>query len=374
MRVVVISNDVVPAQGGLVAAPGLRAHCLAAGLSSHGIEVQTVVLEDAVARYRKAVGPLDAAAGVEVVAGTRLMRHLKSLRPVTAVMINGNQAEHLEKARGLRFVYDGFAPRLLEMVFREGSYPESSLTALAQAEGRAMRIADGVIVNGARKVPYYLAALLHAGRDVRRVPVSVVEMAVPADPAPGRSAEAPFVVALTGYRQDWNPPGPWVEELTDLLGSRLRALVVEGRHWGAGRREVVSRRWQALLAHDAVEVRPALAWSDFSALWRDVDLAIDLFERTAERELAMVTRSIIALAHGVPVVHPPFSEVSPLIEAEGAGWLVDPSVPGAVTETLEALDAEDVASKRAGAARLSANRLDPSTAVLPLLHMVEEWS
>ena len=88
----------------------------------------------------------------------------------------------------------------------------------------------------------------------------------------------------------------------------------------------------------------------------------------------MVTRSVVALAHGVPVVHPPFSELSQLIESEEAGWLLDPATPGALSDLLEGLDPADIAHRRAGAARLAATRLDPATAVAPLARMIEEWS
>ena len=373
MRAVVISNDVVPEQGGLVAAPGLRAHGLAVGLRTHGIEVTTVVVADAVDRYRRAVGPVSEAADVEIVPGSKLLRFLKSNRPVVAIMINGHQADHLHAARGVRIVYDGFAPRMLELAFRGGTYPEAALTGLARLEGRAMRMADALIVNGARKVPYYLAALLQAGRDLRKVPTGVVEMAVPAEVAPDHPVGDPPLVALTGYRQDWNPPGPWVEVATEHLGTHFRALVVEGRHWGAGRAEVESLRWRALLEHPAVEVRPPLPWNEFSAVWREVDLAVDLFEQTPERELAMVTRSIVALGHGVPVVHPPFSEVSPLIARAGAGWLVDPADLDAVAAFFTGLDSADIGAKRRGARDLAGALLNPTAAVEPLVEIMREW-
>jgi hypothetical protein len=373
MRAVVISNDVVPDQGGLVAAPGLRAHGLASGLRAHGIDVSTVVVADAVDRYHRVVGPLSEAPDVEVVAGSKLLRFLKSRRPVVAIMINGNQADHLQATRGVRIVYDGFAPRMLELAYRGGTYPEADLTELARLEGRAMRMADALIVNGARKVPYYLAALLQAGRDLRKIPTGVVEMAVPARVAPHRPVGNPPLVALTGYRQDWNPPGSWVDIATEYLGTHFRALVVEGRHWGAGRAQVESLRWRALLEHPAVEVRPPLPWQEFTSLWSEVDLAVDLFEQTPERRLAMVTRSVVALAHGIPVAHPPFSEVSPLITEAGAGWLVDPGDPDAVAGFFSGLDPDDIAARRRGAQHLAGSRLNPSVAVEPLVEILQEW-
>jgi glycosyltransferase involved in cell wall biosynthesis len=85
----------------------------------------------------------------------------------------------------------------------------------------------------------------------------------------------------------------------------------------------------------------------------------------------VVTRSVVALACGVPVVHPPFTEVSPLIAAYDAGWLVDP-------EDLEAVEAvlaeiighpEVVAAKAANARRLWMEALDPRVTTAPLARL-----
>jgi hypothetical protein len=371
MRVVVISNDVVPDQGGLVAAPGLRAHGLAVGLRAHGCDVSIVVVAEAVARYRAAVGEVGEAPGVEVVAGGDLMAHLRSRRPAAAVMINGNQAEHLEESEGIRYVYDGFAPRMLELAFRTGGPTERSVARLAVLEERAMRLADAVIVNGERKVSWYLAWLLQAGRDLRTVPVRVVEMAVPAPAPVERSATVPMTAAITGYRHDWATLPAGMEAVAGRAGGRFRLVLVEGRHWGTARREISDPRREALAAEQGVVVRPPMPWREFGRFLGEVDLLIDLFGRSPERELAMVTRSMVALGHGIPVIHPPFTEVSPIIAASGAGWLVDPDDPDAVGELLSSLDPAEVGARRAAAARLAVGRLEPANASAPLAEIIE---
>ena len=63
---------------------------------------------------------------------------------------------------------------------------------------------------------------------------------------------------------------------------------------------------------------------------------------------------MVALSCGVPVVHPPFTEVSPLVAAYDAGWLVDPADPEAVDAVFDEVVGrpEVVAAKAAGARRL----------------------
>jgi hypothetical protein len=370
-RVVILSNDVVPEQGTLVAAPGLRAHGLAAGLRSAGFEVTTLVDAGAVERYRKAIGEVRAAPDVEVRSPSEFMSRLKAERPAAAVMINGNQAEHLTRSRGLRFVYDGFAPRMLEIAFRTAGSTERDLARTAHSEGRAMRLADAVIVNGRFKVGWYLAWLIHAERDVRKVPVRVVEMTVPAAARPfsGPAASPPTAV-MAGYRHDWTTVPAAVEATIRAAGDRLHLVLVEGRHWGTSRPERPDPGREALSGLSGVEIRPPMPWEEFSRFLAGADLFVDLFPRTPERELAMVTRSVVALAHGLPVVHPPFTEVSPIIAGSGAGWLVDPDDPAAVERLVAGLDPAEIAARGAAAAALARGRLDPATAVRPLVEIL----
>jgi glycosyltransferase involved in cell wall biosynthesis len=88
----------------------------------------------------------------------------------------------------------------------------------------------------------------------------------------------------------------------------------------------------------------------------------------------MVTRSVVSLACGVPVVHPPFTEVSAMISEYDAGWLVDPLDDGAVAATLDEVigDPEAVRRKTENARALASEVLDPAEAVRPLVKILEE--
>jgi glycosyltransferase involved in cell wall biosynthesis len=88
----------------------------------------------------------------------------------------------------------------------------------------------------------------------------------------------------------------------------------------------------------------------------------------------MVTRSVVSLACGVPVVHPPFTEVSAMISEYDAGWLVDPLDDGAVGAALDEVmgDPETVRRKRENARALALEVLDPAEAVKPLVEILGE--
>jgi glycosyltransferase involved in cell wall biosynthesis len=118
-----------------------------------------------------------------------------------------------------------------------------------------------------------------------------------------------------------------------------------------------------------------MSFSEFQAFLSGVDVSIDLFQHNLEREYAMVTRSIVSLACGVPVIHPPFTEVSPMIAEYDAGWLVDPDDAGAFEKIIARVldDPGEVRRKKENARVLAAELLDPAVAVRPLLKIMRGW-
>ncbi len=144
-------------------------------------------------------------------------------------------------------------------------------------------------------------------------------------------------------------------------------------HWSSREYEHESRGdLDRLGAHGSVTTYGPMAFSEFQRFLSGVDVAIDLFEHNLEREYAMVTRSIIALACGVPVLHPPFTEVSPMIAEYDAGWLVDPADAEALEAVISGIveDPEGIARKKQNARTLASAVVDPAVAVKPLLRIM----
>jgi len=372
-RVLVVSNDLVPGMGLAVAAPGLRAHGLAEGLRAHDFTVTVLVVREAVDLVWRDRIPPARVPGVEVVTADRLMPRLRSEAPAVVVMINANQVDHLEPADGLTFVLDFFAPRMLERAHRDdGPYPATPLQRLEEQKIRALRLCDAVIVNGRRKVPYYEDWIQKAGRGDDRLPLRVVEMPV-ALRHPAAAGGGPLRVIVAGYLQPWSPPGPWLRVLAARLGESLAADTVVARHWGGPEANPPATEIEQFLAHPRVRAHPPLRFSEFREVLAQAHLAVDLFPRTPEREYAMVTRTVVALASGLPVIHPPFTEVSPLIEEYGAGWLLEADDLAALDEVLAAVigDRAGLRSRAGGARRLAEEHFEPAAAVRPLVEILE---
>lgn len=382
--VFIVSNDLVPSLGMPVAAPGLRAFGLAEGLRANGFKVKTVVSKGFVERQWGRFGrpvPHPTAPDTDIVGAASLGRYLKANAPADVVLINSNQLDHIGPIDGVRYVLDFFAPKMLEMLYQHGSgYPEEELKQLRQRKIRAIKLADAFLSNGKKKLPYFLAWMLQADRDVRELPVEVVNMCVPLS-IPQEDAEVSSTggvrFAVAGYLQSWSKLGSWVDVLEERLDRPKVSLdLLTPWHWS--RREHVHESKNDLDRigrHEAVTTHGSMTFSEFQTFLSKVDVTIDLFQHNLEREYAMVTRSVVSLAAGVPVIHPPFTEVSPMISEYDAGWLVDPQDPDEVARVLDEIIASpDLLRRKTKNARTLARAvIDPVVAVKPLVRILESW-
>ena len=378
-----ISNDIVPGLGMPVAAPGLRAFGLTAGLRTNGVNAKTVILRGSAdgqwLRFGKSI-PHPTAPDTEVVSPRKLVRYLESHAPAVVVLINSNQVDYVKPIEGIRYVLDFFAPKMLEMLYQHGEgYPADELARLRQRKIRAIQLADAFIVNGKKKVPYFLAWTLQADRDIRRLPMEVVNMCVPLHMSESvRVDEDGIRFAVAGYLQSWSTLGSWVEVLESRLerpGVKLDLLTPW--HWGGGvgRTHVSKGDLDRIGAQPSVTTHGTMNFSNFQKFLSGVDVTIDLFQHNLEREYAMVTRSIVSLACGTPVIHPPFTEVSSMIEEYDAGWIVDPQDTKTLGRIFDEVieDRDAVVRKTKNARTLASSIIDPAVAIEPLLRIMERW-
>jgi glycosyltransferase involved in cell wall biosynthesis len=378
MRVLVIANDVVPGMGIPVAAPGLRAWGTALGLRAHGHEV-TVLVDERVARIawdsRRPDVPVPQPRHVVVAPPASATDYVRTQGVEAVIVTNSNHVDVLGDLGDCRLVYDFFAPKMLELA--EQAPPDKREVQLARLERRklaALARSDAVVVNGAKKLDYVRSWLARAGR--AELPLRVMPMALPPSP-PRPPADGPIQAIVSGYLQPWSQLGSWVHAIRPLLDDgRMNLHVLLGSHWGqrggAGRLEV-PEALREIRAHPAVVDHTELRYADFRELLSRCHLSIDVFARNPERELAMVTRSAVALSCGIPVMHVPFTEVSEIIREYGAGWLVDEDdVPGMEKVlTTVVTDPEALAATRRGAVQVAEQVLEPRAATEQLHELLE---
>ena len=372
VEILVLSNDVVPGFGVPVAAPGLRADGVAQGLRQNGFDVEVLVPTDVL----RLAGPatLNPPGGVSAVEPTELMTFIEGHRANVVVFINANLTPHLRPLPGVTFVYDLFAPKMLE---RLASSPEPATWDVEVAKKeRALALADLVWVNGRRKLGYALGWLMRPGVEEQRAllgkpsilasdpaaRVSLVEMPVVATSSDTSSepASGAIQVGIAGYAQHWSRlrnEHPGHRAIVDA-GHSLHALLPQ--HWAAGDTPAAA----SALPTETIVHRGPLLLEDFHGWVRSMDAMVDVFPQSAERRLAMITRSAVALGWGVPVIHGVDSEIADIIVEYDAGWVETSDDPGrwkAIAEELN--DADTLARKREGAERAAAQRFAPQIAL-----------
>lgn len=377
MPVLVISNDVIPGFGVPVAAPGLRAAGLTAGLRAHGFEVDVTVPTGVIEQLFPNGAP-PAPEGVSIVDPRELPSFITAGGYAAVIFSNANMTPHLRPVPGVIFIFDLFAPKLLEAL---ASPPGGrSWQEMVDEKERGMALADMVWVNGRRKLGYALGWLLRTSVDHHRTQmglrslvdadlierVTLVEMPVPLPDglshiAPHRAPHEPIRLGIAGYAQAWSSldaEHPAHRQLIEA-GHELHAVVPA--HWGGSPAPSppTNRLPPSTITHDG-----PLRYTPFGQWVQSMDAMVDVFAPSAERRFAMITRSAVSLRLGVPVLHGVDSEVAEIIEEYDAGWVLDPGDErGWRRAANEVADPAHLARKRAGAQRASTERFAPSRAL-----------
>lgn len=376
MTVLVISNDVIPGFGVPVAAPGIRAAGLAEGLRAHGHEVEITVPKPVLDRVWTQPTPPTPPSATTVIDPTNLQAFIEERGFRVVVFTNANMISHLRPVAGTHFVFDMFAPKILELLSSGRS--DRDWAADAARKERAMALADQVWVNGRRKLGYALGWLLRPS--VQRIRtdryglqplidgdpmrhLSLVEMPVPLPTGIAPTAHAPTEAHLrvgnAGYAQAWSVLSDTepTQQLPVSLGHELHVLAPP--HWGGSAGIAPPPLPKGVVSHDG-----PLDYQAFARWIQSMHVIGDWFEQTAERHMAMITRSAVALRFGVPVIHGVDSEIADMVREADAGWVVAPGDVAAWTAALqEAADPVILGQKREGALRLSEQRFDPEAAL-----------
>ena len=375
MRVALLCNDIPPGFGVPVAAPGIRAWSLASGLRSHGVDARLVVPTHALSRVFGNRTGFSPPRGCDVVKSRDVSAFLEAQRFHAVVLTNFNQVGALRGVSGAAVVYDMFAPRLLELLATQlpRNQLRKKLAEMWARKAEALRLASLVIVNGAKKLAYCqrLVSLATGSQDTKTV---VVPMGLPAHGDAGSSRPPPASevslparsrVLMAGYLQGWSLPGPWVKDAVSEIKDNNGILeIIAPEHWAQGGTLERPEILREVGASDSVLFSRPTTLSSLLVRTRESRVVLDLFAESLERKYAMVTRTVTALAVGVPAIHPPFTEISPLLRQYDAGWLVDPDDTEGLRRAIRAAlsDEELVNQKARNAALLSREVLSPEVA------------
>ncbi|MFN7952568.1 MAG: glycosyltransferase [bacterium] len=365
MDVLILMQGMVPIPGHPVTGNGLRAHALAEGLACHGHRVRLATRAIDADAVDPALLPAetlrydDASSIPDLIAGSA----------AEAVLVcHAELLEQLPDPSPVPVIADLYGPRLVEAQFERADLDREGARFVEQ-----LRRADAFLVATERQRWFALPWLMLAGFDCRKPPVLVVPLS--ANPRPPLRFHRKPVADLTFVTGGvfW----PWRESeapLTRLLGVLERAgrghvQLFGGSYPLATEANVTYRDPRATVApHPRLRFQGMVAYDRLFEHYARAQVAFDVMEPNAERELSFSFRVIDYLAASLPVVTNRFTEIAAVIEASEAGWCVDVEAPGELEQTLERIlaDPGEVARRGANARRLVETRYAWDRTVEPL--------
>ncbi|MFH0782199.1 MAG: glycosyltransferase family 4 protein [Pseudomonadota bacterium] len=260
---------------------------------------------------------------------------------------------------------------VLENYYRNrGKLLEDSL-----AKIEAVAKADFLIAGSESQKNYLTSWCLLAGVKPENIAIGVVPFSLSPD-VPRHDSFLPLRFILAGYDWPWLNGGDSIRTVCNELEKSEKGTlhvyssaspyvdVFAGEDSSAdaqGQAQAVGSK--CLVKHDPV---------DFTTLTKALcraSVAVDLWQRNPERELAVPSRSVAYLWAGLPVITSDYGELAKLIGQYQAGWVIEEnnySQLRQVIEQITRMGAEELSVYRANARRLFADRFMWDKTIEPL--------
>ncbi len=368
-RVLVLASSILPLAGLPTNGGGLRGWTLARGLAAVGHEVTLRFPRHSLDEQRATIAPADREAALpHTFVWERIDETIAQARPDVVVASSWLLAAQIRRCP-VPLAVDLAGPVLVEFLAQD----PAKGTALAHLKTAALRQADYVTCAGERQRPYFQPWLLLGGFTPEDclARLGVVPIGCDPQPAPEQEPATEPRLLFAGTIAAWQDPRRAIEAAVAAIERHGRGhLTIHAAHhpvhsqgtaWYAPLRE-------RLQGHPRVTLAGALSYAALREAYRQADLAIDLCERTLERELAFNTRTVDFLHAGVPPLYGDYAELSPLIRQYGAGFVVPPDDDAAIVAALDAAldDPAALAACGRAARRLARERLTWERTIGPL--------
>lgn len=376
-KIFLIANDVVPGCDLPVAGPGIRAYGIFQGLRAHGYDAWIVAPIKQLNRvnrmtFRKILTGVE---GILYIDFNSLADFINEQSPDACIICNSNRYGDLFAPGkntlndSIKVIYDFFAPKLLELIYDSSTYPAEQIVELKKRKILTLEKSHGIIVNGPKKIPYVLALLLDLNKDFRSIPVKNVWTGVGIDRQQNYKPQTPLNLIISGYTHGWDQTDKDAMDSYLSSSNEIHLHLIQPHHWGENIEGVYESN--RIRTERNVTRYTILSYEGFIKMLLEMHLSVDLFERNLEREYSTATRTIVSLAAGLPVIHPAYTELSPLIREYDAGWLYER--PDEIPHILEGIISNPsiLAKKHKNVRKLSENIFLPEITVRPLVEILE---
>lgn len=239
--------------------------------------------------------------------------------------------------------------------------------------------ADLVLTGSAEQNGFWSAELAREGI---ATPTALVPYALPAalhlPPASGMPS-ALRRLQFVGNLYSWNRATAWLEQVADWCGRHggVELQVVAGLDPGNATGLDAIRALQRIEARPGVHVLGELTLRTILQMYQPGSVALDLYDDSLERRLAVPVRSVNALMHGAPLLTNIRGTFTGALVRAGAAVLADDGLAGgpvaldAALDHLAGLAPEALGAMSAAAARVSAESFNEELARDALLDGID---
>ncbi len=377
-RVLVLTTEPLPYRGLPTTGAGLRAWGIAEGLRASRLDVTVAMPRDAV--EGKNIEDPSFSPEKNTFSRNKLTEFVNNFSPEVIVFQHWGLMRELKHAP-CPIALDLAGPHLLERYYWSGGGDapttptapfatnlENDLTEKLQA----LRRADFVCCSGKLQRLYFLPYLQMAGYKISAETLRVIPFSIAPTHPPGIDGDRdPKLFVYGGFFLPWqNPTRPlqWLLETfdecekgkLDFYGGMHPAMDVS--------RGKFDTLLQKLTHNPRVKMKGILPFDKLCEEYVRASVALDLFERNPERELAFTTRTVVYMWCGLPVIYNNYSELSGYIKRSGAGWTLDPSDEATFKNIVRAIleGKSDIEEKRKAARELVAQELNWTRTIRPL--------
>jgi glycosyltransferase involved in cell wall biosynthesis len=377
-RVLVITTEPLPFKGLMTTGAGLRAWGIAEGLKNSGHDV-TIGMPVECIEGKEINDPFfDKKKNVFI--RSQLTEYCNAQKPDVIVFQHWGLMNEL-KTEPCPIAVDLAGAHLLERYYWNGGgeNPEDPAKVFEDTfemnlseKLKALRRSDFLCCSGKFQRLYFLPYLAMAGFPMIKNILPVIPFSIaPKPPFTGEIKRDPFTFVFGGMFLPWQNPEKPLKWLLECFDEKDRGclLFFGGMHPGM---DVSRGKFEPLVkmlsAHPRVEMKGLMPFNELCEEYSRASVALDLFEKNPERELAFTTRTVVYLWCGLPVIYNNYSELSEYIDQGDAGWILPPddekSFKKIIYDILE--EKENLEEKRKSAQSLVKEKLDWTKTIDPL--------
>lgn len=301
---------------------------------------------------------------------------LHRIQPDIAIYCNVNTFQTVRRfAKDIIHIVDLYGPVHFEalMLSNAAGVADEGDRVELQCRGLVERLreVDHIVTVSERQKYFWLAYCSLAGFNFSELNAMICPFCFEAEPMERQPAETMSIVHAGGF-YPWQNPEQYLRAaanyLDEIPGATLH--VAGGPHAGTPNEHETELFLKELETHPSVQYHGFLPVEELTNLLSGAWAALDLIERTIERELAITGRTLQFLSMGVPVIYNNYATLSHDIREYKAGWTVPTEDPNALKPVFDELVKGGrplVEELSRNALRLSAEKFDPIKAMSPLV-------